>query len=188
MRSRSLLPVLVLVALVACGGDGDDRPQVAPESTTSAPSVARELRVEPDGLLVREDRLPFGTEGAVAIDIVREALRTEDEQGEQPDCPAGPATFARFGDLDGGLPLTLQEGALVGWSISQGSPLTTTAGIGIGSTKADVDAAYGPTEVVPDSTIGIELFLENGLSVLLDADAPDGTVIALWAGINCIFR
>lgn len=188
MRLRSILPALLLVALIACGGEDDDAQVASETTTTSAPSEEPVLHVEPDGLLVNEDRFAFGTEGPVAVDALRDVLRMEDEQGDQPECPAGPATFARFGDPDSGLLLTMQDGALAGWSIAEGSTLTTSAGIGIGSTKADVDAAYGSTEVVPDSTLGIELFLENGLSVLLDADAPDGAVTALWAGVNCIFR
>ena len=187
MRLRSILPALLL-AVVACGGD-DDSPQVAPETTTTTASTAEPaFHVEPDGLLVHDDRFPFGTDGAAAVAAVGDAIGAADEQGDQPDCPAGPATFARFGDIGSGLLLTIQDGALVGWSIAAGSTLTTSDGIGIGSTKADVEAAYGAVEVVPDSTLGIELFLEGGISALLTADEPDGAVTALWAGTNCIFR
>lgn len=185
MRLRSILPAVLLV-LVACGVTDD--PEVAETATTTtAASEEPVLHVEPDGLLVGDESLPFGTDGPVVIDAVRDVLG-EGEEGEQPDCPPGPATFAHFGDPESGLLLTLQDDALVGWSIDEGSELTTADGVGIGSTRAEIDAAYGPVEVLTDSTIGIEVFIEGGISALLDADASDGAVTALWAGVNCIFR
>ena len=130
----------------------------------------------------------FGSPAPAAVDAVAAVLGGPDEEGDQPECPAGPATFARFADPERGLLLTMQDDALVGWSVAQRSTLTTADGVGIGSTRADVEAAYGPVEVVPDSTLGVEIFVDGGISALLDADAPDGAVTALWAGTNCIFR
>lgn len=185
MRLRSILPAVLLV-LVACGGDDD--PQVANETTTTTAAASAEpVHVEPDGLLVDGESLPFGTDGQTVLDAVAGVLG-EGEQGEQPDCPPGPATVAHFGDPERGLLLTLQEDALVGWSLDEGSALTTADGVGIGSTKAEVEAAYGPVEVLTDSTLGIEVYVEDGISALLDADAPDGAVTAIWAGANCIYR
>ena len=185
MRRPILLAVLLL-ALVACGDD--DPPVVTDTTTTTAAEEAGALHVEPDGLLVDAEPLPFGSEGAAAVDVVGGVLGAPDEQAEQPECPPGPATVARFGDIGSGLLLTIQDGSLVGWSIAAGSTLTTSAGIGIGSTRAEVEAAYGPLEVIPDSTLGVEVFVEGGISALLSEDGPDGAVTALWAGANCIFR
>lgn len=186
MRLRSILPAVLLV-LVACGGDDD--PEVATETTTTTTAVSEEavLHVEPDGLLVGEESFPFGSKGPVVIDAVRDVLG-KGEEGEEPDCPPGPATFAHFDAPESGLLLTLQEDALVGWTIDEGSELTTAAGIGIGSTRAEIEAAYGPVEVLTDSTLGIEVYIEDGISALLDASTPDGVVTALWAGASCIYR
>ena len=181
MRLRSLLVVLLLAA--ACGGDDDA--DVADATTTTAAPV---VNVEPRGLEVSGTAIAFGTAEDDTVAAVAAVLGEPDDVGAQDECPAGPATFARFGELDASLLLTMQDGALVGWSIAEGSTLTSAAGIGIGSTKAELEAAYGPVEVIPDSSLGIEAFIEDGVSVLLSEDAPDGAITALWAGVTCIFR
>ncbi len=167
--------VVALLLLPACGDD-DDVDAAAP--TTAAASST--LHVEADGLLAGGVALRFGS----TRDDVIEALGAPAEEGEQAECPAGPATTARYDDLL----LTLQDGELVGWSIGGESPLTTPDGVGIGTTRAELELALGPAQVVPDSTLGTELFYDGGLSALLESDDDDAAVTALWAGTTCIFR
>lgn len=183
MRIRPFVFLLPLLAIVACGGDDDDAVIPAADTTTTteaAGSVA--VHVEPDGIDVGGERVPFG---ATRNDVTA-ALGQPTEEGEQEECPAGPASFLRYDKR--GLLLVLQDDQLAGWSLDADSALTTSAGIGIGSSKADLEAAYGPVEIIPDSTLGIEFLYDGGVTGLLDADAPDGTITAIWSGVACVFR
>ena len=76
-------------------------------------------------------------------------------------------------------------GRFVGWSLPRGSTLTTAAGVGPGSTWDELIAAHAATR--RESTLGTEL-TAGDLAGLLDSDAPDATVLHLWAGENCIAR
>jgi hypothetical protein len=201
-RARRLTLVLLVAMLLAsaCGDDDDDgvattettdeaRTRTTNERRDRKPDADAEtaLHVEPDGLRI-EEALPFGTPRDDVVPAVRDILGRPSDRGSQEDCLAGETSFVRFDEPPGDLVLNLQNGALAGWSIGEDSRLKTSAGIGIGSTKAELEAAYGPVVMVPDSTIGIEFFIEGGLSGLLVADAPDGAITSLWAGINCIAR
>jgi hypothetical protein len=66
-----------------------------------------------------------------------------------------------------------------------GDTLTTVSGIGLGSTRAELEAAYD-AEVAP-SSLGIE-FHAGGLAGLLDSSRPDARVVSLWAGLACVAR
>jgi hypothetical protein len=66
-----------------------------------------------------------------------------------------------------------------------GAQFRTTAGIGIGSTRRELDAAYQAE--VAESTLGQE-FTAGEIGGLLTSAAPDGRVEALWAGMTCHFR
>ena len=175
-----LLPVLLL-ALAACGDDDDDEP--TPSTTTTAAEAAA---VVPgwDGIAVGDVTFAFGTTEDVAAAVeaeLGEPMRTDDVA----ECPAGPATGATWEDVQ----LVFQDGAFVGWSMGELSQLTTDDGLRIGSTLDEVRERHPDVEVIPDSTLGVELYAEAaGLSGLLTEDAPTGTVTSLWAGIVCTFR
>ena len=82
----------------------------------------------------------------------------------------------------------LFDGAgFAGWSVREGAAGAprTAAGLGIGSTRADLDAAYSAT--VGPSTLGTE-FTAGGIAGLLDGAGPDAVVTNLWAGNACIAR
>ena len=81
-----------------------------------------------------------------------------------------------------------RDGAFLGWSVRPGSPaagLTTVDGIGIGSTREEVQAAFDVE--VAATTLGQE-FTTGSLTGVLDGDAPTSEVIALWGGDSCVAR
>jgi hypothetical protein len=73
---------------------------------------------------------------------------------------------------------------VAGWFLREPG-LTTVDGIGIGSTRATLNAA-GTVTMVPDSTLGIE-FSMGELGGFLTADGAAGAVESLYAGLTCFF-
>ena len=87
-----------------------------------------------------------------------------------------------------GLVVYARDGAFIGWTVRPGSPataLTTPAGIGIGSTAAELQAAYG---VAAETTSLGEEFALGRLSGVLDAAGEGGRVVAVWGGDGCVAR
>lgn len=201
MRRRALALVLLLAVPVGACGDDDDGGGDASTSTTAATSTtsttpaspasttaADEAAVSPStaGIEVGGSMFAFGGDGGEVVDAVSAALGDPADESDIAECPAGPATGARWG---GQIQLVLQEGAFVGWSMAATSTLTLADGLAIGSTLQDVRDRYADVTVDPESTLGIELYSESaGLSGLVTEDSPTGTVDALWAGTVCIFR
>jgi hypothetical protein len=58
-------------------------------------------------------------------------------------------------------------------------------GIGVGSTRAQLDAAFDPQ--ITQSSLGTE-FSAAGLGGVLESPAPTARITSLWAGTGCIFR
>ena len=77
----------------------------------------------------------------------------------------------------------------VGWSLGIASHLKpnlfTMAGVGIGSTLKEIEAAYKVKK--NKTTLGTEVSLGN-ITALLAKDAPNERVTNMWNGTNCIFR
>jgi len=104
-------------------------------------------------------------------------------QLENADCGAIAATWASTG-----LTAWFARQRFVGWSVqppAQGTALTTASGIGLGSTRTELEGAYAAD--VARSTLGIE-FSAGGLAGLLDSARPDARVVNLWAGQACLGR
>lgn len=127
--------------------------------------------------------LPFGVERGVIERGVSAALGAAVRQGRNPECGAGPLDFAAYPD---GLTLWFQDGRFVGWATGEAARhLQTAAGVGVGSTRRELEGSYAPTLV--GSTLGVE-FQAGGISGLLASAAPDARITALWAGAGCVFR
>ena len=159
-----------------------------------APSPARSvpaLAVEAEGLRLidaesgRARALPFGLSEAQVAEAL--AFRGPPAaSGLNPECGAGPMTIVRWAD---GLGVHHQDGRFVGWALArgptpEGAP-TTAAGVGVGSTRAELEAAYAIT--VETTTLGLE-FHAGGLHGLLDGAGAQARVTNLWAGTDCAFR
>ncbi len=146
------------------------------------------LAVEGEGLRLfdRESGaarpIAFGT----ARDAVMAALAFRDppDTGRQEECGAGPLDYAAWPD---GLKLYFQQGKFAGWALDRraSGALSTASGIGPGSSRAELEAAYAVK--VAQSTLGTE-FTAGALSGLLDGPARDGSVSNMWAGTSCNFR
>jgi hypothetical protein len=158
-------------------------PQGSPSTTAPAPAVV----LRSAGLSAAGDRWEFGAKGASVVASLRRAFANEAPKVRDLDCEAGPMQLYDWPTLTA----LEQAGNFVGWLAPQASTLRTDQGIGVGSTRADVVAAYPGVEV-EESTLGVEWFVpvEKGgpLSGLLDGEASTSKVGSMWSGNACAFR
>ena len=189
------------IALLACERAGAPRRPVAAPDTSSASgsgasvdadAPAGGLRIALDGEGVRlidavtgsARPLGFGSAESVAVAAATVALGAPRDRSSNSDCGAGPLDFAEF---PGGLLLALQDHRFVGWTVrrTSGRQLQTMAGIGLGSTRAELESAYSAK--VERSSLGIE-FYAGGLQGILESGAVSARITDLWAGTNCVAR
>lgn len=196
-----------MALLAACGGaaptanvttvaDTDDANVVVPGENAQAVAAANAaeaaqhpLGLAADGLTLfgRDGSIrhaAFGEERNMVVPMVSASAGNPTGQGTNPECGAVPLETI---DFEGGITLYFQHARFVGWDLNGGEPgrFATGSGIGIGSTRAQLEAVGQVTML--DSSLGDE-FTTGGLSGLLDAATPAGKVTALWAGTTCIFR
>lgn len=132
--------------------------------------------------------LAFESDGEQAVAAVARLRGAPGQRGTNGECGAGPLDIASWPD---GFSLLLSDGRFVGWAANEtragsaGRPATTMAGLGVGSTRTDLDGAY--TARITESTLGTE-FEAGDLYGVLDGPGPDARVTALWAGVSCVFR
>lgn len=205
MQRFALAAMLMLGACTqaepsANGSTANDPAASATGSTASAavseapanagPQTSLLLSLAPDGLrLVDGDSgktypIDFGTPEKDTLDRVVKARGAVVDQGDNDECGAGPLSYANF---DGNVALLFQDGKFAGWSLNEGgdTKVTTMTGIGLGSTRKALAAAYETK--VEDSTIGTE-FLAGGFSGLLDGKGDAAKITDIWAGVTCIAR
>ena len=85
--------------------------------------------------------------------------------------------------------LGFQGGTLLTWSLRPDSALTDMTGIGIGSSRADVESTWSIT--LQDTSLGAEFFTDadgSGFGGVFSDSSPTAVVTNLWAGPSCIFR
>lgn len=125
--------------------------------------------------------LPFGMDKDATLRALSMGMKGRPDQVQtNNECGEGPLEVATWSK---GLSAYFQAGKFVGWGGAV--DLKTMDGIGFGSTRAQLDAAYRAT--VEQSSLGTE-FSANGLSGILESDAPDAAVSEIWAGMTCIAR
>jgi hypothetical protein len=173
----------------------DKAASVIASAAISAPATRKQL-VRPtmdlagDGLTLidrvggRARTIAFGIPRDEAVPLIAAARGDVGAEGENAECGAGPLEYANFA---GGLVLSFQDDKFVGWRVGKRGEarLATAAGIHLGSTRRELDAAGG-AEVVA-SSLGTE-FSHGGLSGLLDSEGDAAKVTDLWAGTTCIMR
>lgn len=197
MKAAWVLAALTLAACSSPASEAAPEPKptaaqssaetvVKPPEPKSNPVVENPLLLAPDGLLAvnRDGQMqlvPFGTERNKAESAVGIALTPPRDRGSSSECGAGTVDYTDFRQ---GLQMTFQDGKFVGWTINADtSPLRTAKGIGVGSTRQDLDAAYKAD--VEDSSLGL-LWSTGDLVGLLDIDGIDGLVTDVWAGTVCL--
>jgi hypothetical protein len=166
----------------------------ATSATDSADAV---LALDGDGLRVflrpsgSARPIPFGEPRGSVIASVGRLQRNEQPQlTENLDCRATVATWPATG-----LQLWFSADSaprFIGWSLgsrggrdSAAATLTTASGVGIGSTRAELESAYAAR--IARSTLGVE-FSAGELAGLLESDRPDSPIVNLWAGQVCLAR
>lgn len=170
-------------------------PDTAPTTATTAttpttPAPGTVLVLAGDGLRVMTRPsgstrpVDFGTGIEQAVEQLSYVIGSPpQERGTSTEC--GPVAYATWAS---GLTVRFVGARFAGWSVRNGSAagrLTTAAGIGIGSTRAALDAAY--TARVTRSSLGTE-FSAGGLVGLLGSARPDARITELWAGEACVGR
>ncbi|HEX9946788.1 MAG TPA: hypothetical protein VGA98_04535 [Allosphingosinicella sp.] len=188
---------LLLLGLPACTAEPGENASGDPSATNAAapagsnaaaaaaPAARSPLLLEGAGLGIPDASPPrivsFNTPKAAVIEALTKALgRPPTQVGENSECGGGGLEFAEWKDE---ITLYFQEGAFSGWD-SKGE-LKTTDGIGLGSSRSDVEKLAGFE--AEESTLGTE-FRAGGLSGLLASKAPGAKVTALWGGTTCVFR
>lgn len=206
--TNKLLPcaIAALSMLAACAPDLPKQPAenkaeaneaeiiVPPAHETNIANASEEVsglgvNLAPDELTLvlpsgASRHMSFGMARADAVKMLSAALGSPIEQADNQDCGAGSLGYAAFRD---GLSLYFQDGKFAGWDLDgrENGKFTTGNGIGIGTTRKQLEAA-GKVEV-GETTIGQE-FMLGEMSGLLSSDAPDAKVTNLWAGVTCIAR
>lgn len=159
-------------------------------ATPAAPAEAPGLAIEGEGLRLFDVKtgsaspLGFGLPQAQVLASL-ERFRGAAEMGTNQDCGAGPVQSAKWPD---GLSLVFQQDRFVGWGVDGRSPggVSTAAGIGPGSTRAEMSDAYADVKT-RQSSLGTE-FDAGGMHGVLDGSAATSKITFMWAGVSCIAR
>lgn len=164
-------------------------PTKSNNAEASQPVTDPQLTVDGEGLrwFVRPSGsarpIPFGTsQNEVLASLV--SARGPADQGTNQDCGAGPVQYATWPD---GLSLVFQDDRFVGWGLDRraANAIATAAGIGPGSTRVALDAAYSAT--VSQTSLGTE-FSAGDLHGVLDGRSAGAKITDMWAGVSCVAR
>jgi len=128
--------------------------------------------------------LAFGL-GAEQVLAVLERNRGPAARGTNESCGAGPVQYANWAD---GLSVVFQDGRFVGWGLDgrAAGAIQTANGVGPGSTRAELDEAFG-TVTVSQTSLGTE-FAAGELYGVLDGPEPAAKITDMWAGVSCVAR
>lgn len=158
-----------------------DGPSLANAIISDAHGPPHALVLRGDGLALEDgELLSFGMREAATVERLSSAFGVPPDQRDRlEDC--GPGALDSVG-RDSGFAAYFQDGTFVGWSSIDER---TAEGIGFGSTRAELDAAYAVP--VEDTSLGAE-FHVDGISGVLNSHAPAAQVNSIWAGMTCVMR
>lgn len=194
---RNTLAAALLFGLVACGQGQPSTPAAAPSAAPqpSGPSPVATggaaIALDAGGLLIvmkdtgSSRMIDFGLPQAQVVDIVSNVAGAPAPESTNTECGAGPVQFVAWPD---GLTLLFQERRFVGWSLDKDAAgrQSTMSGVGVGSTRSDLLAAYSGVQV-SETSLGQE-FSAGGLYGVLDGPGEAGKIEVMWAGTSCVFR
>lgn len=206
MTLNRSLALLLLLASAACS------PQSAPDTDSVAAAPAErsstgtlpDLAASPNGAggnLVRAGAhvaidgeglrvvdavtgsarpLPFGSQRTQILPVL-EGIFGRSTEGQNQECAFDYANWTN------GLSLAFRDGRLVGWSLDERArgAITSMSGVGVGSTRRDLDAAYSAS--VQESTLGTE-FTAGAMAGLIGGPSAGDSITNMWAGEVCIAR
>ncbi|MEA3078342.1 MAG: hypothetical protein QOF60_3250 [Actinomycetota bacterium] len=164
-------------------------------STTAGPGAGAPVAVAADGLEITSGSKTsrFTYSGKASVRTVKDGLRPylgDPFKETDADCDAGKLHWVRWKAID----VYFSDGQLAGWGLPfDGTPaLKTAGGIGIGSSRPEIQRAF-PNVTVEESTLGTEWFAtgtapDTGLSGIFASDAPDARNEAMWSGRTCLAR
>ena len=138
--------------------------------------------------------IPFGKPLDELVELIDKILQTKVSSIViNSECGAGPLKMAVWKN---GLNLIFKEQKsnglwqFAGWYIGKPSnntkPLQTMAGIGIGSTREEMEAAY--VIKVNKTSLGNEFSTTSGLYGIFDGSNKNAKITDMWSGTTCIFR
>ncbi len=191
---RFVIGCLASLTLLPAIAPAHAKPQQAPLTPTIAQAKPKTavLALDAQGLRVvnaatgSTRSLAFGMKEAEVVTIVNNLQGKSRDRGTNSECGAGPLGYASWGN---GLTLWFNQGQFKGWAVdgrsASAKKLTTIAGIGIGSTRTQLNKAY-QVKVQP-SSLGTE-FTAGGMGGLLTGTQPTATITNLWSGTTCMFR
>jgi hypothetical protein len=148
-----------------------------------------------DAITGSTKEIGYGMPYKQIVAIVRNILEREPAKvGVNSECGAGPLKMASWSN---GLTLVFKETKrdngewlFAGWFASKPQPkeskLSTMAGVGVGSTLAELKSAYKIS--VSKTTLGQEFAVKSGFYGLLSGIGDDATIDAMWSGVSCNFR
>lgn len=195
---RNAFAAALLLGLAACGQPASETPAAPVEPAAApppapAPVAAGQAAVALDAgglMIVMKDTgssrmIDFGLPKAQVVGIVTNVAGAPTPESTNSECGAGPVQFIGYPD---GLTLLFQEDRFVGWSLDKDAAgkQSTMSGVGVGSTRADLAAAYSGVQV-SETSLGQE-FSAGGLYGVLDGPSPAAKIEVMWAGTSCVFR
>lgn len=189
--------LLVVAGAPACNASSENEPEPdAATTTTSSPTEERVTSTTgaPPVKVVLDDDGIVVDEGEKAV-VLRFDEKKLDDVKNAVASMLGPPTKEVDQQCDSGadhavtwtgLTIYGTDGTFTGW-YAERERLTTDAGVGPGSTKADIDKAYGSGNVeIHETTLGTE-WSAGGVSGIFEGGA-DTEIAGMWAGTNCVFR
>lgn len=192
---------LMLASLAACSNEtpADQPVETAPAAVPATPApaaveqetVAKDspaLAVEAEGLRLFNKQsgsaraIAFGTPRGDVLAML--AFLGKPETGTNGECGAGALDYANW---PSGLGLFFQDDKFAGWNLNDHGKgeMTTASGIGIGSSRTDLEAAYAAD--ISETTLGTE-FAAGELFGLLDGKGNAAKITNMWGGVSCNFR
>lgn len=179
-------------------------PTITPKDTATTPVVQgnqQKLALTTEAIQLVDSQtgstkeIAFGISFDQLVPIVTRVLNSEPANvGVNAECGAGPLKMASWSN---GLTLVFQQkqrdigdwlfaGWFAGKPIANTEKPITMAGIGVGSTLADLESTYVTT--VTTSTLGQEFAVKNGFFGLLSGPGKDAMITDMWSGVSCNFR